>query len=234
MTTTHDLYAIDLRALGIKDKELARLIGEVERLSKRRAHYTVQAEEATRALATLPDTLRDEGAAALAAGDEPDGEAERITKAEQAVTIAETRVAAATAALRDAERAVEAHMAEVGGTHRATVRDTAARQRQAAMEAVDEAAGQVTALTTALAAVMQLQPVPTHGLMGRSPTQQRRYLGREYDQHRVHTLLAELRDEIAGLVPPSEEAFHEAAQDKGYLHRPPAPERTELYVTDLA
>lgn len=225
MSSTPDLYAVDLKALGIKDRDLSRHIGEVKRLREQHATYAVAAEKAHRAKATLPERLRDEAAAALTAGDEPKDEAKVIAEVEQGATIADARVAAAGKALRQAEQALEAHLSEVGADHRATIREAIAAHRADAVEAVDTAADAVGTVLDDLTALLQMQPVPGSTVGGsdlsRLPSKQRRNLGVEYAQHRVHELLRQVRAEVEALLPPSEEAFAEGAGSRsGYLHRP--------------
>lgn len=129
---------------------------------------------------------------------------------------------AATQALRDAERAVEGYLAEAAPAHRETIRAAIAKDRTAAMKAVEDATERVDALLGDLAALMQVQPIPTAGRMTALPSRDRRHLGQEYAQHEVRTLLRDLRAVLEGMVPPSEEAFTDAVNGTpGYLHRVP-------------
>lgn len=224
------LYDLDLRAVGVKDRELTRRIDEVKRLRAKHAEYFAAADAAHRAKATLPERLRDEAAASLSAGDEPKDPAQVITETEQAAAIADARVDGAAKALREAEQAVEAHLSEVAAAHRDAARERIAEHRTAATEAVEAATAEVDALLHGLSALMQFQPMPTRtvggvgatsGLSG-LPSHTRRNIGVEYAQHAARALLRDLRAEVEALLPPSEEMFTAAAEDKrGYLHRLP-------------
>lgn len=221
-----DPYQIDLRAVGIKDRELSKLLAEVERIDRRHTEAYAELEEARAARARANDEIDAEIEAAVLDGDDPPSASELLAEREDAFRSAERTYAGVRGALLKARWRVEGYLARHGTNLRAQVREALDKRRADAEAALDEAIAAVDHYTDGLAALAWCQGIPKQVGRGlgvpQDPARDRGQLVAKYDAHPSRSDVRQARRDLDEAPVPPEEWFHEAREvdPAGYLIEP--------------
>lgn len=220
-----DPYQIDLRAFGIKDRELAKLLGEVERIDRRHSEAFAELEEARAAHARANDEIDAEIEAALLDGEDPPAASELLAARDDALRSAERTEAGARGAVLKARWRVEQYLARHGTNLRSQVREALEKRRAEAEAALDDAIAAVDHYTDGLAALVWCQGIPrVAGSLGRGqdPARDRAQLLAKYDAHPSRSDVRQARRDLDEAPVPPEEWFHTAREEDpaGFLIEP--------------
>lgn len=238
-TRTPSAYLVNLKPAGIKDRELASLIAELDRMNRDYLAAFTALEKARREHAASDAELETLVSDAITAGEEIPVLSVLRAERDAALYDAERTANGARDARDKAARKIETYIANHEADLRAQVRGVLDKRRAAREEARTAYLDALAAETTALGTLLWCQEIPYTGRHD-DPSSARARLLKAYDDHpAVSRVRQAVREVDEALEPPTDRQFEVARETskRGYLHDPsltPKDNRPTLTHADLA